>query len=72
MFEKLVNKIAKPAVESAKTVVKEEITKSADDILPTIIGLASMALLIFASVPPNKSVPANTTNITINNYYFGR
>lgn len=69
MFERFARKITKGAVENVKGTVKEEIVKSADDILPVVVGLASLVVLIFSNVPPQKLAPST---ITINNYYYGR
>lgn len=69
MFEKFARKLTKGAVENAKRTVKEEVSKSADDLLPTVVGVASLVLLIFANVPPQKLAPST---VTINNYYFRR
>lgn len=69
VFEKMVGRLTKGAVANVKRTVKEEIAKSSDDILPTLVGVASIALLLLAAVPPQKAMPST---ITINNYYFRR
>lgn len=69
MFEKITRKLTKGAMEDAKRTIKEEAFKYADDLLPTVVGVASIVLLIFASVPPQKALP---TQIIVNNYYFRR
>lgn len=69
MFEKFTKKLTKGAVEDTKRTVKEELSKSADDLLPTVVGIASIALILLASVPPQKALP---TQVIINNYYFRR
>lgn len=69
MFEKFTRKLTKGAVEDAKRTVKEEISKCADDLLPTVVGVASIVLFIFANVPPQK---LQSQQIIVNNYYFGR
>lgn len=69
MFENIIKKITKGTVENVKRTVKEEIAKSSDDILPTVVGVASIALILLANIPPQKAMPST---ITINNYYFRR
>ena len=72
MFKTITNisrQLKKGAVEDVKRTVKEEVVKCTDDLLPTVVGIASIALLFLASVPPQK-LAAQTT--TINNFYFGR
>lgn len=69
MFEKFTKKLTKGAVEDAKRTLKEEVSKCADDLLPTVVGIASIALILLASVPPQKALP---TQVIINNYYFRR
>lgn len=68
-FTKISRQLKKGAVEAVKRTVKEEAVKCADDLLPTVVGLASIALLLLANVPPQKAV---ASTITINNFYFGR
>lgn len=69
MFEKFTRKLAKGAVENTTGVIKEEISKSADDLFPTLVGVASLILFIVANVPPQKAAPST---ITINNFYLRR
>lgn len=69
MFEKITRKLTKGAVEDAKGIIKEEAIKYADDLLPTVVGIASIALLLLANVPPQK---LTTQQIVINNFYIGR
>lgn len=69
MFEKIAKKLTKGALENVKGTIKEEISKSSDDILPTVVGLASIAMLLFSCIPPQKIAPST---IVVNNYYFGR
>lgn len=69
MFEKFTKKFKKGAVEDAKRTIKEEASKCADDLLPTVVGVASIALILLASIPPQKALP---TQVIINNYYFRR
>lgn len=68
-FTKIGRQLKKGAVEDVKRTVKEETIKCADDLLPTVVGIASLALLLLASIPPQKAMPST---ITINNFYFGR
>ena len=69
MFEKITRRVTKRTVENVKRTIKEEATKCTDDLLPTVVGVASIVLLVFASVPPQKALP---TQVIVNNYYFGR
>lgn len=69
MLGKITKKITKQVVENAKETVKEEVSKSADDILPTVVGLATLGIFLFINMPSQK---LTTSTITINNYYFGR
>lgn len=65
MFERL----RKNATKAVKKAVKEEAVKSLDDILPVLVGLASIAGVCIGIF--GKTTPVGTT-ITINNYYYGR
>lgn len=65
MFEKLTKRFTK----AAKRAVKEEAVQSVVDVLPVLVGIASVAGVIFGMVPPKKVAPST---ITINNYYYGR
>ena len=69
MFEKVARKLTKGAVEDVKRTVKEEAVKCADDLFPAVVGVASIALLLLANVPPQKLA---TQQIVINNFYMGR
>lgn len=69
MFEKITRKLTKGAVADAKRTIKEEAIKCADDLLPAVVGIASITLLLLASVPPQKLA---TQQIVINNFYIGR
>lgn len=68
-FTKISRQLKKGAVEDVKRTVKEEAVKCADDLLPTVVGIASLVLLLLANVPPQKAIPST---ITVNNFYFGR
>lgn len=63
MFEKF----KKRAVENIKGTIEKEIIQCADDLLPTVVGVASIALLIFANIPPQKPV---AQQLIINNFYL--
>lgn len=63
MFEKF----KKKAVQGTKNVVKDEFTKCLDDVFPTLVGLASLTLMVLSCVP--KAKPA-VSYLTINNYYL--
>lgn len=65
MFEKF----TKRAMENAKRTLKEEVVQCVDDLLPTVVGIASITLLIFANIPPQKHV---AQQLIINNFYIGR
>lgn len=65
MFEKLTRKL----VKGAKRAVKEEAVQSALDVVPVLVGVASLIGVIFGSIPPKQ---AAASTITINNYYYGR
>lgn len=65
MFEKF----KKRAVENIKGTIKEETSQCVDDLLPTLVGLASLGLFIFCNLSTPKPI---TRSIVINNYYFGR
>lgn len=65
MFERF----KKRTVENVKGVLKEETFKCVDDLLPTLVGVASVALYIFCNVSTPKPV---SQSITINNYYIWR
>lgn len=65
MFEKLTKRVAQVATRA----VKEETVKSLVDVIPVLVGLASLIGVIFGSIPPKKVSPST---ITINNYYYGR
>lgn len=67
MFEKFTKRVTKRTMEDAKRTIKEEASKCLDDMLPTVVGLASLALLIFANVPPQQ--PA-AQQLVINNFYL--
>ena len=69
VFEKLTRKLSTRAVDDVKRTVKEESVKCADDLLPAMVGIASIALLLLANVPPQKLA---TQQIVINNFYIGR
>ena len=72
---KLLDKFTKKFTKSAGAAVKTEVKKTAIDILPTVVGVVSMAvgILIFkgqtggsAQIKPNVT----NTHITTNNYFF--
>lgn len=65
MFERF----RKRAVENVKGAVKEEAVQCFDDLFPTLVGVASLALIVLMNVQAPR--PVGQT-ITINNYYFGR
>ena len=73
---KFVEKIAKKFAKSASSTVKTEAKKTAVDLLPTVLGIASMifGIVIFKDAvadEPKSIKPAVTnTNITTNNYFF--
>lgn len=69
MFDKFTRKIKKGAVEDVKRTIKEEAIKCADDILPQLVGIASIALIVLSAVLPQK---LQTQQIIINNFYFRR
>ena len=72
---KLLEKVAKKFTKEASTTVKTEVKKTAVDLLPTIIGVASMifGIAIFKKAvdepEPVKPLISNT-HITTNNYFF--
>ena len=65
MFERFTKKVATAATRA----VKEETVKSVCDILPVVVGLASVVGVIIGCVPPKKVAPSI---ITVNNYFYGR
>lgn len=65
MFEKFARKVAKNAARA----VKEETVQSMVDVLPILVGLASVVGVIIGAIPPKQAV---ASTITINNYYYGR
>ena len=65
MFERLRKKATKAVTET----IKEETIKSLDDLMPVLVGLASVAGLCLGIF--GKTSPVSTT-ITINNFYYGR
>lgn len=69
MFEKITRKVRQGAMEDAKRTLKEETSKFADDIFPTVVGIAYITLLIFSAVPPQKFA---AQQIIVNNYFIGR
>lgn len=69
MLERITRKVKQGAVEDVKRTVKQEAAKCANDLLPTVVGIAFVALLFLACVPPQKLAPST---VTINNFYFRR
>ena len=73
---KLVEKIAKKFTKSASSTVKTEVKKTAIDLLPTILGIASMVfgIVIFKEAvmeePKTPKPVVTNTSITTNNYFF--
>lgn len=73
---KLVEKIAKKFTKSASSAVKTEVKKTAVDLLPTILGIASMVfgIVIFKEAVAEEPKPikpaVSNTSITTNNYFF--
>lgn len=65
MFERLRKATTKAVAET----LKEETIKSLDDLMPVLVGLASVAGLCIGVFGKNN--PIGTT-ITINNFYYGR
>ena len=74
---KFLDKITKKFTKSASTAVKTEVKKTAIDLLPTVVGVASMivGIVIFrgSSKSENPIKPTvSHTNITTNNYFFNQ
>ena len=69
MFEKLTRKVRQGAVEDIKRTVKEEAVQLANDIFPTVVGIAYIMLLIFSAVPPQNLA---AQQVIVNNYFIGR
>lgn len=65
MFERF----RKNATKAVAETIKEETIKSLDDIMPILVGCASLVGLCIGVF--GKNVPIGTT-ITINNFYYGR
>lgn len=73
---KWVDKITKKFAKSTSTAVKTEVKRTAIDLLPTAIGVASMVvgIMIFKGTAGRSVKPirptVTTTRITTNNYFF--
>lgn len=72
---KLLNKLTKKLTKSASSAVKTEVKKTAIDLVPTVLGIASMVvgILVFREVvdEPTEIKPnVSNTSITTNNYFF--
>ena len=65
MFERL----RKNATKAVAETLKEETLKSLDDLMPVLVGFASVAGLCIGIFGKTNPV---ATSITINNYYYGR
>ena len=65
MFERFRKNATKAVIQA----VKEETLKSLDDLMPLLVGLASVTGLCVGIF--GKSTPVGTT-ITINNFYYGK
>lgn len=71
---KLFDKITKKFANKASCAVKNEVKKTAIDLIPTILafGSAIVGIFIFKGVVQNEPEPFMTrTNVTTNNYFFG-
>lgn len=70
---KILDRITKKFASKASTAVKQEVKKTAFDLLPTIFGIATAVagILIFKGVveSPEETLPTFTTH-TVNNYFF--
>ena len=74
---KLIEKVAKKFTKTASNTVKNEVKKTAIDLLPVVTGLVSMivgALLFHETVDVQEeakpSITNRNTSITTNNYFF--
>ena len=72
---KFLDKFTKKFTNKASAAVKQEVKKTAIDLLPTVAGIVSMiaGILIFKGVvdTPEETHPTVThTSITTNNYFF--
>ena len=65
MFERLRKATTKAVAET----LKEETIKSLDDLMPVLVGLASVVGLCVDVF--GKNIPSSSS-ITINNYYYGK
>lgn len=72
---KLIEKLSKKFTKAASETVKDEVKKTAIDLLPGILSVIGMgiSMLIFKGTVTNEEErpTVTTTTITTNNYFFG-
>ena len=71
---KLLDKLTKKFASKASCAVKEEVKRTAVDLIPTILafGSAIVGIFVFKGIVQSDSEPRMTrTNVTTNNYFFG-
>ena len=71
IFDKITKKFTKKVVTNATDTVKEEAVKTLESSLPTILTLATTAIILISVLRPQKNIPAAASTIIINNYMGG-